>query len=207
MQQLLYSYLIQNGSLALPGIGTIYVRRKPAVTDFVNQRILPPEGYFELDNDARPARNDLFDYIARHKQTDQAKAIQLLNEFSFNLKNEIKLKSYYWESLGTIKQDAEGNVVIVDSVNHLSFLEAVHAERVVHEHAEHYIKVGDTEKTNVEMAEWLQEREAGHKITWSLIAVIIGSAITMLFVLNYIGVIPSLVPAKNDPPAVSVEIK
>jgi hypothetical protein len=206
MQQLLYSYLIQNNSLTLPGIGTVYVRRKAAETDFINHRLLPPAVYFELDTGVQQVRNDLFNYIASHKNVDQAKAIQLLNEFSFNLTNDIKRDAYHWKGIG-ILTDSSGGFKLDAQKREFSFLQPVEAQRVVHEHAEHYITVGDKEKTNVQMSEWLQERGGTRKQNWQTMALLLVTITTLLLVLNYLKVVPSFISSKKEMPPVSVEIK
>jgi hypothetical protein len=207
MQDLLYSYLIQSGSLTLPGIGTVLLKRKPAQSDFVNHRMLPPSIVAELDINAQQARNDLFNYIARHKQVDQAAAIQMLNEFSFNMKNEIRNDSFIWKGVGRFSESVEGNYQLTDAVQELSFLKPVKTQRVVHKHSEHYIKVGDAEKTNVQMSEWLQERDASKREYWPFIALLISLIATTMFVMNYMKLLKPLNVPKKEVPEISIEIR
>jgi hypothetical protein len=42
MYEELYRYFIQHKKLAVPGVGTFLLERKPAASDFVNKQIDPP---------------------------------------------------------------------------------------------------------------------------------------------------------------------
>lgn len=207
MQDLLYSYLIQNGSLGLPGIGTIFIKRISAQGDFVNQRMMPPSAIVQLDPSAQPIRSDLFNYIARKEQLDQVEAIRMLNEFSFNLRGQLKGGTYEWKGIGVFAEAPDGTCMLSSSPMHFDFLQPVNVERVVHRHSEHYIKVGDKEKTNTQMAEWLQERDSGKKFGWVTIALIISLLTTSMFALNYIRIVPSFIPEKASAPRISSELK
>ncbi len=207
MQDLLYSYLIQNGSLTLPGIGTVNIKKQPAQSDFVNHQILPPSVAVQLDTTSQQIRNDLFNYIAQQKNVEQVDAIRILNEFSFNLKNEMKEHAYEWKGIGTFNETADGSYELSSNGIKFDFLEPVRTERVIHQHTEHYIKVGDKEKTNTQMAEWLHERETGKKSSWVLAALIISILATGMFALNYLKILPSLSTPKEDVPVVSVNLE
>ena len=39
MVEALYSYLLQHKSLSIPGLGTIFIERVPAQSDFVNKQL------------------------------------------------------------------------------------------------------------------------------------------------------------------------
>ncbi len=49
MVKLISTYLIQNKSVSIPGLGTIYVERVPAQSDFVNRQLLPPAYHYRFD--------------------------------------------------------------------------------------------------------------------------------------------------------------
>ncbi|WP_315816313.1 hypothetical protein [Paraflavitalea speifideaquila] len=49
MTEALTSYLIQHKSISIPGLGTVYIERIPAQTDFINKQILPPSYHFRFD--------------------------------------------------------------------------------------------------------------------------------------------------------------
>ena len=65
MNDILTSYLLQNKSISIPGLGSMYIERIPAQTDFVNKRILPPDYHFRFDKYFDAPDKDFFAYLAQ----------------------------------------------------------------------------------------------------------------------------------------------
>ena len=59
--------------------------------------------------------------------------------------------------MGELKKDVEGNIAFESKLETPFFWEPVPAKQVIRPDAQHVILVGDRERTNVEMNEWLQQ--------------------------------------------------
>ena len=90
MTEVLTSYLLQNKSLSIPGLGTIYIERIPAQTDFVNKRILPPGYHFRFDKYFDAPDKDFFTYLAQQKDMADYEAIKWYNEWAYELRSRLR---------------------------------------------------------------------------------------------------------------------
>lgn len=185
MQQLIASFLFQNRSCPLPGLGTLSLASTEAVADFSNKTITPPlsEIHFEP---GETNREDFLAYMARSTNTPVYEANAALDHFCAELKNEISTKtSASLDGIGNFYVDGNGKMKFSQSLLPQYFLEPVNAERVVHPNAEHAILVGDKESTNTQMAEYFSE-ETPVKDRWWIWALVLGGIglIILLFYFN-----------------------
>jgi hypothetical protein len=91
-----------------------------------------------------------------------------------------------WEGVGSLKKDPEGNVHFESSIGNPLFLLPVPALRVIHPDARHTLLVGDTERTNFEMNQWLQEEESeGKKDRWWVYALILGVVSLLILLIHF----------------------
>ena len=112
MFEVLNSYLFLHKSISIPGLGTIFLERSPAQTDLGNQHMLPPSYYFRFDKYFDAPDKDFFSFLAAEKNIPDYEAIKWYNEFSYNLRNQIRLDdSVNWDDVGVLKKDHTGNIV------------------------------------------------------------------------------------------------
>src|SRR5690606_16028798 len=89
MVNLICSYLLQHKSISIPGLGTIYVERIPAQSDFVNRQLLPPAYHYRFDRYFDVPARDFFIFLGARKNIKDYEAIKLYNEWAQTLRNEL----------------------------------------------------------------------------------------------------------------------
>ena len=186
MVQLIRTYLLQNKSISIPGLGTIYVERTPAQTDFVNRQLLPPSYHFRFDKYFDAPGKDFFTYLAARKSVEDFEAIKIYNEWALQLRNSISTDEFTpLHGVGALKRDSSGDILFEPSGPQNSFNTPVHAERIIRTNAKHTMIVGDRELTNVQMTDYLQE-SASRKTSWWVYAIIIAVvAIAAIIIYGY----------------------
>ena len=174
----LNSYLVQHKSLSIPGLGTIYVERKPAQTDFVNKQIIPASYHYRFDRYFDAPDKDFFTYLAAQREIADYEAIRWYNEWAYELRNKIRTQhEVKWDKVGTLRTDVSGEIVFEAQPNLVGFLDPVPAERVIRSNAQHTMIVGDREVTNKAMTDYLKEETVFvEKESWWIYALILAAA-------------------------------
>jgi len=185
MIEALTSYLLQHKSISIPGLGTVYIERIPAQTDFINKQILPPSYHFRFDKYFDAPDKDFFTYLAQQKDMADYEAIKWYNEWAYDLRNRLRTdEEVHWTGVGTLKKDASGDIVFEASGAIPSPQEPAPATRVIHSKAQHTMLVGDREVTREISAEETvyPEEETPQKSNWWIYAIIIAAiALTAIF--------------------------
>ena len=176
MFQVLNAYLFQHRSISIPGLGTIYLETMSANVDVADRRMLPPAYRFRFDKYFDAPDKEFFSYIASQRNILDYEAIKWYNEFSFELRNRIRTEDQVkWDGVGILKKDGSGSVVFESVGGDTLFMVPTPAMRVNRQDAQHVLLVGDQERTNVEMSEWLHEEGASRKKgSWWIIALVLG---------------------------------
>jgi hypothetical protein len=175
MFDILNSYLFLNKSISIPGLGTIYLETLPSSIDISTKNILPPLYYFRFDKYFDSPDKAFFSYLATHKKMAEYEALKWYTEFAYQLREKINQeKKVKWEAVGELIKDYEGNIAFETSLGTPFFLQPVPARQVIRQDAQHVLLVGDRERTNVEMSEWLHQEPAHKKErTWWLFTLIV----------------------------------
>jgi hypothetical protein len=183
MFEVLNQYLMQHKSISIPGLGSLVAETIPAVTDFTNKRLLPVQLKFRYDKYFDAPDREFFTYLGRKKNMADFEAIKWYSEFAYELRHRIRTEEQAaWEGVGIFKKDIGGDVVFEPFVPQHELYEAVKAERVIHSNAKHSILVGDKEKTNYEMSEWLSDEVHVEKESWWVYALILAAiGLSLLF--------------------------
>jgi hypothetical protein len=176
MFQVLNAYLFQHRSISIPGLGTIYLETFPANVDVADRTMLPPAYRFRFDKYFDAPDKEFFSYVASQKNILDYEAIKWYNEFSFELRNRIRTEEKVdWDGVGILRKDGGGSVVFESVGGNTLFMVPTPALRVNRQDAQHVLLVGDQERTNVEMNEWLQEEVPGRRrMAWWVAALVLG---------------------------------
>jgi hypothetical protein len=177
MYQDLYEYLLLNGQLNLPGIGTIVLEKKAAEIDFAHRQINPPAYSIALRQDSAsgPARK-FFYWLSDRWNMQHHEAIVKFNGFVLELKNQVLAgKKVVWDHVGTLTKGMSGDIRFEPALKQHQFDQPVNAPRIIRDKAVHTVRVGEQEKSSVEMAEWLNPGEEARTYWWApaLIAAIL----------------------------------
>ena len=192
MNTILYQYLILHRQLSLPGIGTIHLQKSPASHDYANKSFIAPAYNFIIDTTHEAPAKQLFIWLSKKLNISDWEAIRLVNDFSFEMKNKISAGDANWENIGTLQRDEKGSIILISPSIELESEQPVSAEKVLRVNAGHTVRVGEMEKTSVEMEEMLTEQTEKKDYGW-IIAIVI-TVIAVMFVGWYLsekGVSPS----------------
>src|SRR5690349_18852694 len=170
MEGLVRTYLLQKSSISIPGLGTIYVERSPARSDFINRQLLPPSYHFRFDKYFDAPGKDFFTFLAAKKNVEDYEAIKMYNEWALSLRNSIGTEeSATLEGIGRLKRDMSGEVVFEADAAPQPYQVTVQAQRIKRTNARHNMIVGDKEVSNIEMTDYLQEVHR-EKTSWWIYA-------------------------------------
>lgn len=184
MVDLVKAYLLQNSSVSIPGLGTIYVERIPAQSDFVNRQLLPPAYHYRFDRYFDAPARDFFAYLSARQRIPDYEAIKLYNEWSVGLRNHIISETpVLLEGIGSLSRDESGDVVFAPQAPLKTYDIPVAAQRIIRTNARHAMLVGDRETTTADMNTYLQV-EGAHKekASWWIYALVLATiALTAIF--------------------------
>lgn len=186
MNDILTSYLLQNKSISIPGLGSMYIERIPAQTDFVNKRILPPDYHFRFDKYFDAPDKEFFAYLAQQMNRADYEAIKWYNEWAYDLRNRIRDgEEVEWKNVGVLKKDVTGEIVFEAAGAIDTLQEPAPANRVIHSHAQHTMLVGDHEvvrEFTTDDPEYVPIDTYVEKESWWLYALIIAAiALSVIF--------------------------
>ena len=185
MHTILYRYLILNGQLSLPGIGTFHLQKTSSVLDFGNKVFTAPAYNFYLDSLHESPSKKLFGWLSKKLHIADWDAIRMVNDFSFDLKNKINTGESAWQHVGTLRRNEKGEIVLDSAIIQLESQKPVPAEKVLRVKAEHAVRVGEMEKTSAEMEGFFNVAEEKKEYTW-LIAIII-TVLSIMFIGWYLS--------------------
>jgi hypothetical protein len=187
MVEVLNSYLVQHKSLSIPGLGTIYVERKPAQSDFVNKQIIGPSYHYRFDRYFDAPDKDFFAYLAAQKEIADYEAIRWYNEWAYDLRNKLRTEhEVKWDNIGTLKTDITGEIVFEAQQHLVTYLDPVKAERVIRTNAQHTMLVGDKEVTNTAMTNYLNEETVYvEKESWWIYALILATVAAIVIFFHF----------------------
>jgi len=188
MISVLNSYLIQHKSICIPGLGTIYLEKIPAINDFSNRQLLPPSYKFRFDKYFDAPDKEFFSFLASNQDMAEYEAIKLYNEFAYDLRDRIrKEEKFEWPQVGVLTRDGAGEIQFKSELIQPGFVRPVEAIRVIRPDARHAIIVGDQQLTTDHMTELLLNEEViEEKASWWLYAIIVFAiALVIIFIYFY----------------------
>lgn len=89
VQQLLYKYLVLNGQLGLPDIGSFTILQQPAMADTSGTVLLSPTRQISFESQTVKADKNLFLFLAQETDSDEVTAISQFNEWVKSIKEKL----------------------------------------------------------------------------------------------------------------------
>lgn len=191
MYSILHQYLIQQKSLSLPGLGTLVLQNIPAISNFSAHVIEPPMQKITFDEFHDAPDKDLFLFVAARLQVEEWEAIKMVNDFSYELKNQLKQTGkVIWDKIGVLSSEPGGAISLESKTITYDFMEPVPAWRIIRKNASHTIRRGDMEvsenivqqQEDITNTPLVEDLESSGKKRWWLAAAIAG-AIALTFLL------------------------
>lgn len=184
MVELVAQYLTFKKQVSIKGIGTFSVEELPARLDFPNRLLHAPEHILHFDtkwSEDAPFEQWLQKQGGISQQEVKEQLQHLSDLFQRTLSEE---KKFSWQRIGQFSKNDQ-------QIEFVSEFEAVKrppvtAEKVIRKNAQHSIRVGEQEKTNVEMEEILQSQSRKTLNLWWLIALalFLTALVVILFTLS-----------------------
>ncbi len=92
MFEALYKYLILNGRLGFPGMGSLIVENLPVEHDFANKKIYPPLPVIRWQAEMIAPDQQFYKFLASDLALNEVNAIGQFNDFTYQLKETIAQK-------------------------------------------------------------------------------------------------------------------
>ncbi len=176
----LYTYLIKNNKLTLPGVGTFLLDKRPASVDFPNRKAEAAAWSVSLVQEMN-VPGDFYSWLAAVSGITAREAVVRFNDFVFDLKKRINEGTVVnWSGIGTISKGLAGEMRFVAESTPLFQEQPVIAEKVIRDKAEHMVRVGEMERTSDEMTEMLNQPEKSKSLWWVWAAVL--ALLSVLFI-------------------------
>ena len=153
----------------MPGIGTFLMERHPATGDFAGKQIHPPFYTVTLQSPGNSAAKFFFNWLGAALNTGERDAILLFNDFSFDLKKKINDgETIDWNGVGSLSKGPGGEIKFMPAGKPALLETPVAANKIIRENAEHQVRVGEDEKSSIEMLELLGHTEKKRSYWWAV---------------------------------------
>lgn len=182
MYQYLNKYFSINKNVALPGIGSFYAETQPANLDFINKTLFPPAAVIHYRNDEAVADEKFYSFLSKEAGIDQPELENRFNKFIKDLKQRLESGTVLeFSGIGTLQKNEEGFIFKQDE-SLQNIFPSIPAERVVRQHAEHNVRVGEDDKTSTEMHVQLAWQEVKEEQWWIAAVVLAVAGIAAILV-------------------------
>ena len=152
MFDILTRYLHEYGQLYIPYIGSFEVVEQPARLEFADRLVHPPSFEIRYSEEGR-LRDTQVEYLQEEWDTDGSAVEQRLQQFGRQLKDRLAGGSFTWPGLGILHyQQNKVNFEGAPLVN----LSPVEAHKVIREHAQHTVLIGEQEVQSGDAAGYIQ---------------------------------------------------
>jgi len=216
IEERLYDYFIQTGSLSLPGVGTFRMERISAQTDNAGRRLLPPTFTVRYDRREDAPKRDMFAYLARRNGGAEIQGVRVVNHLSYSIRTRLlQGESCELPGIGPLLPDNGTGFRFEPNRIQYDFIPDLPIRRVQREDDRHPIRVGDEWVTRAEQEERLlesAEAQPGRRMPWKAAAWVLGLlalALVLLRAYTVGGFSPfqprySPFPAQEPPPTHSM---
>ena len=124
MDQYLYKFLVVNGHLGIPQLGSFIIKQEPANLDTASGILYPPKPVISFSETAIPVSEKLFfDFLSNEMGIDEVSAIQQFNEFASRFRNEFQENgSVILNGVGKLKRGEDGRIAFQPATDLSAFL-------------------------------------------------------------------------------------
>lgn len=186
MVELIARYLSFQQQVSIKDVGTFSVEELPARLDFPNKLLHAPEHILHFNT--KWSKDELFEQWAQKQlglsqQEIKAQLQNLSADFHRTLSGKNELT---WEGIGRFSKNDQQLILFSNGFEAVE-RPPVTAEKVIRKNAQHSLRVGEQEKTNVEMEELLQVQSRKTFNLWWLfaLALFFTSLLVILFIAKY----------------------
>jgi nucleoid DNA-binding protein len=183
MLELLRRYLYLHKSISLNGFGTLLLEEIPARIDYPNKLLHPLQ--YKLQFQSTSNSDDHFSlWVSEQLNISREESAKQTAHFISDLKQRlINQNIVEWEGIGVFKNDENQVLRFTPTINIVTG-DPVAAEKIIRKNAEHFIRVGEQEKTNTQMQELLFGTKKKVRFHWwysAVILLVLGIAAILYF--------------------------
>lgn len=170
MIELLKEYLLVKKRLPLAGLGVLHWERESARFDLGNRQFLPPRVNYSFSADPQEPTSELSEWLAARMGLDATEAMAKYRRFCEELIQLLASGNKpSWTGWGQWVKDEHGGIQFITDTGGTR-LSPVTANKVIRDHAEHMVRVGEDNRSSVEMSQLLLKKEINYPIeriiTW-----------------------------------------
>ncbi|MBO9619529.1 MAG: hypothetical protein J7539_10885 [Niabella sp.] len=210
MFSILTTYLYQHKKLALPGIGNFELQPKSASVSFDTVAAPGWDIIFSENKSVTAADNpdSFYELLGAKESLSGANAQQQFEEFARNL--VVKLNDNEridWEDVGVFEKP-DYHIHFTPKTPATSLFNNVTAQRVIREHADHQLLVGEKETTKnaaLEQMLWEERSNKRKTITWIIVGAV--AVIAAVFFLKNGCAAGNQQPVAAQKPAATYKLK
>lgn len=159
MYKAVRKFLMLHHHLALQGIGNFRVETIPTQIDIANRVIQPSSLKIKFSEEKLPAEKFFFNFLSQELNITEVQAVLRFTDFTTQLLSDLlEDKPVVLKGIGELNKQSS-NEINFQPEQMPEYYPAITAERVIRQNATHTIKVGEQEKTSVEMQYVLQDEE------------------------------------------------
>ena len=133
MDQSLYKFLVVNGHLGIPQLGSFIIKQEPAYLDTASGILYPPKPVISFSETAIPVSEKLFfDFLSNEMGIDEVSAIQQFNEFANRFRNQLHENgSVVLNGVGKLNRREGGEIAFQPATDLSSFLQPIQMNEAV----------------------------------------------------------------------------
>lgn len=173
MVELIQQYVSAHRQVSIKGWGTLQLVNTTATVDFPNRLLHGPVPTLQFSVSGEDSTPFLH-WLAAHLNISSSQAQQMADAFASNFHQSLTPSSpVEWSDWCVFSKTADGSVQFLPKLQLTAVTAPVTAERVIRKGAGHTVRVGEEEKTNVEMEEYLQAQESHPVYRWWIAAALL----------------------------------
>lgn len=184
---LLYRYFAQTGEVSIPSIGHLVLTKSNSVNEFTLKELKPGSTFLNFNNSDQHLNERQFQYLI--KRTGNSKdqindALILLGE---ELHQRLHLeKKLEWMGVGSFFVDENGSIQFQTKTNYVDLHKPIHYQHVIRENAIFEMRVGEEQKSTVDMENFFEEqRSTVGKTKWMQGALILIGIVAIALFARY----------------------
>jgi hypothetical protein len=189
IKEAFYQFLVQHGRAFIEGVGCFTTSNSAVRTDVTNHLLHPASTtwLFSATEGGAAEKDAFIQYLQAQNGLSATEARSQYHEFTKTIQEQLQNgQAVNLEPVGDLSLDAGGQPFLT-ARRTTSFLQPVTAHRIIRKNEVHSMVVGENERTNIEMAEMLNEDAAPAKNRWWIAALVIAAAAITLMVWHFSG--------------------
>ncbi len=133
MDQSLYKFLVLNGHLSIPQLGSFIIKQLPAHSDAASGLLYPPKPVISFtQGEILMSEKLFFDFLSNELGIDEVTAIKQFHEFADHFRNELEEKKLVsLKGVGVVGKGEDGSMHFEPATNLSNLLPALQIDESI----------------------------------------------------------------------------